>query len=304
MKIMRSVSWKKFFVLVALAAVATGLFQGEWIFNQILRSYLALNGVHARTLEKGGARIFYFEGGDEHPRSVILLHGVGGNSLSSWFQLLPELVDKYHVIAPDLFFANLADLVDSGYHVRSEEVLVEMVMDAAKVDTAALVGLSFGAWPALQLAMDRPDRVEKLVLVSPLDGSANAILDDLDLDDDNLGKDFYSRIFEIPPPVPNIFLWNHWDRATKVFKALPFFRQQLDVEGRLIDQGLRKVQCPSLVIHGDRDRIIPVERFRSLAAGMSDGRVLSLETCGHAVVWDQPGQLANAIEAFLGKKGK
>ena len=304
MKAKRFITWKKLLVFATLALGAVTLSQGEQVFNQLLRGYLAVNGVHGHFLQRGATTLFYFEGGKDNPRSVILLHGVGGNALSSWFRLMPALAGKYHVVAPDLFFSNLPDLIGSQYHIRAEERLVEVIMDETGIERASLVGLSFGAWPALQTAMDRPGCVEKLVLVSPLDGSANAILDDLDLDRDDPGKDFYYRIFESPPPVPGLLLLRHWDRTSKVFNALPSFRRQLEIEGRVLDMGLGKVKCPTLVVHGKDDRIIPVERFQALAGGVADGRELSLDACGHAVVWDQPGRLEDAIAVFLSEGGE
>lgn len=291
---------KKFLPCIALVLIGVVIaVRGEQIFNAALRGYLALNGVQARFLHQGASKIFYFEGGEGNPETVILLHGVGGNALTSWFQLLPELAKKYHVIAPDMFFANLPDLVNSGYHVRSEEHLVKLMMDAKKPQRATLVGLSFGAWPALQTAIDFPHRVERLVLISPLDGTANTIVNNLDLDKTDAGRDFYHRIFASPPPVPSPFLWSHWDRTSRVFEALPSFRTQLEIEGRQLNSALSRVKCPVLVLHGQEDRIIPAERFRFMAGQIAKSSLISLEGSGHAVVWDQPEALLDSIESFL-----
>lgn len=295
---------KRYLLLAAVAAVAASVaLGGERLFASALRGYLALNGVHSRHLHKGAATIYFLEGGREHPRTVILLHGVGGNALTSWFRLLPVLSRKYHVIAPDLFFANLSDLVGSGYDVRSETALLDLLMTEEGIGRAALVGLSFGAWPALRTAEDRPDRVERLVLVSPLDGAANEVMSRLDLDPADPGRDFYYRIFDSPPPVPSLFLRSHWDRTSAVFRALPSFRAQLDAEGRHLDRSLGRVRCPVLILHGADDRIIPAERFKALAAAIPGGREEAVGGSGHALVWDQPDRLREAVEAFLAQGG-
>lgn len=288
-------------LLLVIGAVV--VFQGENLFNATLRGYLGLHGIEARTLHQGPTTVFFYEGGREHDQTVILLHGVGGNGLTSWFQLMPELVKKYHVIAPDMFFANLPDLINSGYHVSYERNLVNFLYDRLELSKATLVGLSFGAWPALMVAEESPARVEGVVLVSPLSGDANAIVAGLDLDKDNPGKDFYYRIFENPPPVPGLFLTPHWERTTDVFEALPHFRSQLETEGRKLDKALAEIQCPVLVIHGQEDRIIPRVQFDRLAVGVASGTLLGLERSGHAVVWDQPDALADAVESFLQKVG-
>ncbi|MEF2231513.1 MAG: alpha/beta fold hydrolase [Pseudodesulfovibrio sp.] len=290
---------KRYLLLAAIAALAAVALGGERFFDSALRGYLAMKGVHSRYLRKGATTIYFLEGGREHPRTVILLHGVGGKALTSWFRLLPSLAEKYHVIAPDLFFANLPDLVGSGYDVRSETSLLDLLMTGEKIGRAALVGLSFGAWPALRTAVDRPDRVERLVLVSPLDGAANEVLSLLDLDPADPGRDFYYRIFDSPPPVPPLFLHSHWDRTSAVFRALPSFRTQLEAEGRYLDRSLGRVRCPVLVLHGANDLIISAARFEAMVAAIPGGRGEAVAGSGHALVWDRADRLREAVEAFL-----
>ncbi|BDQ38443.1 hypothetical protein SYK_28030 [Pseudodesulfovibrio nedwellii] len=286
-------------LLIILGAVV--VFQGENLFQEGLKGYLALNGVSSRFIHKNESTVFIFEGGKENLETVILLHGVGGNALTSWFQLLPELAKNYHVVAPDMFFANLPDLVNSGYHINFERQLVELLFEDLKISKASLVGLSFGAWPALQMATGSPERVKDLVLISPLDGSANKIVAGLDLNKENPGKDFYYRIFKTPPPVPNLFLQSHWDRTSRVFAALPRFQVQLDLEGRKLNAALSNIKCPVLIVYGQEDRVIPREHFDDMEANIEGSLLRGLERSGHAVVWDQPEQLALAVDSFLAR---
>lgn len=296
---------KKIVALILVLSIGGAVWlYGEKMFNGAIRGYLSLHGIHAKILERGGTKVFYFEGGEEHDKAVVLLHGVGGYSLSSWFRLMPELVKTHHVIAPDMFFANLPDLTESGYNIRLEEQLVEMLYDEAKLKRASLVGLSFGAWPALRIAMDTPEKVDGLILISPLDGSANETVVALELDPANPGRDFYYRIFHSPPPVPSPFLWPHWERTTKVFEALPTFQGQLKREGQYLNANLHKVACPVLVLYGEEDRIISRDRFMALAEGVRQGETVGLEECGHAVVWDQSGRMNEAVVDFLGREGQ
>lgn len=289
-------------VFAALVVAAVVIANGEWLFNAALRSYLAMRGVHTRYLQRGQTTICYLEGGEENAEALILLHGVGGNALSSWLSILPSLADSYHVIAPDLFFANLPDLVGSGYHVRAEEALVEIVMEEEKLGRVSLIGLSFGAWPAVQTAADRPERVNKLVLVSPIGGTADTIMGSLSLDPECPGRDFYYRIFESPPPIPAPFLRKQWDRTSALFAALPSFSGQLVVEGRSLDRLLRKVHSPTLVVRGANDRIIPEDSFQGLVRAIPRCREVVIPSSGHAVVWDQPRQLEEVIRDFLKKE--
>lgn len=285
-------------LLLLLVVVA---FQGENLFQAALKGYLALNGIHSKYIHKNGSTVFLFEGGEGNSETVILLHGVGGNALTSWFQLMPALVKKYHVVAPDMYFANLPDLVNSGYHINSEKRLVELLFEGLKISRASLVGLSFGAWPALQMAVDSPAKVSGVILVSPLDGDANRIIADLQLNEENPGKDFYYRIFENPPGVPGVFLASHWDRTSRIFAALPKFQAQLDFEGSKLNAALFRINCPVLILYGQEDQVIPRAHFLRMAARLEKSSLRGLPQSGHAIVWDQPEQLALAMESFLAR---
>lgn len=294
---------KKFiWLLISLSVIAAVVIRGENLFNYALRAYLELHGIAGEQVQIEGSTIFYFEGGKENEEILILLHGVGGNALTSWFGIMPNLVRHYHVLAPDMFFANLPDLVGSGYHIRMEEQLVAMLFDHLGIGQASLVGLSFGAWPALRFAAEHPQRVKRIALISPLPGSAFEIFSMLDLDEKNPGKDFYFRIFEFPPPIPNFFLHRHWDRTTVLFNSLPYFREQLENEGEMVSEMFSNVTCPVLIVHGNDDRIIQAKLFQQMAAALPIGSTVGLEKCGHAVVWDRSKSLEQIVEKYFAQE--
>ncbi|WP_319472164.1 alpha/beta hydrolase [uncultured Pseudodesulfovibrio sp.] len=292
---------KKITAIALSALVIAGAFwQGEALFNAALRGWLAVHGVHSNIYEgTGGTRVHWFEGGEEHGQTVILLHGVGGNAQTSWFRMLPELADRYHVIAPDLFFANLPDLVNSDYRIGHEQLLLDILYRECGVSHASLVGLSFGAWPAMQKAIAEPAKVDALVLVSPFSPDGWRRVAQMEFLTSNPGKEFYYRIFETPPPVPEIFLKSHWDRTTRVFEALPKFAGELESVGRGLRRGLQRVNCPALIVYGDHDAIVPQEQIRKLAGALKHGEVVELPSCGHAVVWDKSDMLFTVVESFL-----
>ncbi|WP_243543978.1 alpha/beta fold hydrolase [Pseudodesulfovibrio tunisiensis] len=293
---------KRVAAMVLLLVCAGVAVQGEAVFSMVLRAYFGLHGIHGKRIVRGGDTVFLFEGGPRDGRTVLLLHGVGGNALTSWFRLMPDLARQYRVIAPDMFFANLPDLVGSGYGIDLENRLVDMLFDNLDVERASIVGLSFGAWPALRAAADHPERVDRVVLVSPLGGKADQVLEGLDLDPDDPGRDFHYRIFSSPPPVPSLFLRPHWDRTTRVFRALPHFLDQLAVEGERLEAAMPRVQCPVLIVCGEQDRIMGRELFRDMAGQLPHGSLLELEGSGHAVVWDRADALAGVVTDFLGQE--
>ena len=110
---------------------------------------------------------FVIVSGNEYAPSLILLHGAGSNS-AMWAGDVAEYSRLYRVYAIDL-------LGEPGKSAPirpdwNSPVYVEWlgdVLDALKVEKAILIGLSQGGWTALKFATSRPERVDKLVLLTP-----------------------------------------------------------------------------------------------------------------------------------------
>lgn len=119
-------------------------------------------------LDVDGREIFVTETGEGPP--VLLLHGggPGASGLSNYHRNIGELAKTYRVIVPDLpGYGRSAKGVDGadpfGYlahHIRG-------VLDRLGLDRAHLVGNSYGGACALRLALDTPDRVDRMVLMGP-----------------------------------------------------------------------------------------------------------------------------------------
>ena len=129
-------------------------------FRKTVTFGLNLLGVHERTLRVGNYRLHYFEGGENNPKTVILLHGFGGNAMLTWMQLLPALKKNYHVIAPDLLASNFLRLNPKTYSIDQEVALVLAMMETMGINQANFVGLSVGGWIGLILALEHPEKVD------------------------------------------------------------------------------------------------------------------------------------------------
>ncbi|MGX1811006.1 alpha/beta fold hydrolase [Nocardia sp. NPDC055321] len=112
--------------------------------------------------------MFYTEVGDGPV--VVLLHGggPGATGLSNYSRNVEALAQRFRVIVPDLpGYGQSAKYVDQsdpfGYLGRS----IGGLLDSLGVDSAHLVGNSYGGAAALRLAIDRPDKVDRLVLMGP-----------------------------------------------------------------------------------------------------------------------------------------
>ncbi len=101
--------------------------------------------------------------GDE---TVVLIHGLGSN-LALWRETIPTLSEDFCVLALDLPGYGLSGKDDVPATMDFFATTVVRFMDAHGVDRAHVVGLSMGGQVALTLALDHPERLERLALISP-----------------------------------------------------------------------------------------------------------------------------------------
>jgi pimeloyl-ACP methyl ester carboxylesterase len=194
------------------------------------------------------------------------------------------------------------------------------VLDAAGIDRAAVVTLSAGCRPAVQLAATAQERVTHLVLIAPairLDGGARLNLDTFlcePPDREGWNKynavhwreeyaDFVSwfsaQIFSEPhstKPIDDFIGWAMETTpevlvATTVASGMP-----------QIAEYCSRVHCPALIIHADGDRIIPVENSLQIQEAIPDCELVVFEGAGHAPNVRDPIRTNLAIREFIDRQ--
>jgi 2-hydroxy-6-oxonona-2,4-dienedioate hydrolase len=94
---------------------------------------------------------------------LVLLHGTGGHA-ESWIRNVVPLGADFHVYAIDMVGHGFTDKPALDYSPRDYAAHVRAFLDAAGVARAHINGESLGGWVALWLALDHPERVDRLVL--------------------------------------------------------------------------------------------------------------------------------------------
>lgn len=106
---------------------------------------------------------------DGNGPAVLLLHGFP-HTWRVWSAVLPDLARRHRVIAPDLRGLGASTRAEQGYDAATLAADIEGLLDALGEDSAVVVGIDAGAPPAFLLAMRRPRRVRRLVLMEALLG--------------------------------------------------------------------------------------------------------------------------------------
>ncbi|MGW5642148.1 alpha/beta fold hydrolase [Saccharopolyspora sp. NPDC003752] len=102
--------------------------------------------------------------------AVLLLHGFP-HTWRLWAEVIPQLAPHHRVIAPDLRGLGASTRAADGYDAGTLAADAEALLDALGEKTAAVVGIDAGTPPAFLLAMRRPERIRRLVLMESLLGT-------------------------------------------------------------------------------------------------------------------------------------
>src|SRR5690606_16948185 len=124
----------------------------------VLQACTAMTGVRV-----GDIDLRYHEAGEGEP--LLLLHGLGGSHLD-WEYQIPFFATRYRVLAPDLRGFGDSPRGRGRMSVRGHALDIAAFLDAMGIERCHLIGHSMGGAIAQQLALDQPQRVERLVIAN------------------------------------------------------------------------------------------------------------------------------------------
>ena len=257
-----------------------------------LRAYtVAINRQPCRVWEKG-------EGAP-----LVFLAGFGG--LPRWSECLEQLSASRRVIAPSLPGFPGSPAIGPLYTHLDWLLAAQDLIRGAHIERCDLMGVSFGAALAADVAALWPDLVDRLVLVSAL-----GLFDE----NDPSADPFAQRPEELPA-----LLCKHPERYV-AHTGLPEGADPIEwtvtttrareAAARLLwpigDTGLagrlHRIGHSTLLVWGSDDRIVPASYHARFAQGIAgSAQVELIDSAGHMVDLDAPGKLAQRVAAFLNR---
>ena len=188
-----------------------------------------------------GFNMYYETYGSGQP--LLLIHGNGG-SISNFMYQVPYFAKSYKVIVADS--RSQGKSVDPGDSLSYEMMADDMnaLLDTLHLDSCYVIGWGDGGINGLLLAMRHPDKVKKLAIT---------------------GANLWSDTSSIDPEA---FMWAmSYNASLARVKQTPEIRNNrkvahlLSYEPHITTQQLEKIQCPTLVMGGDHDVVLPKHTF-------------------------------------------
>jgi pimeloyl-ACP methyl ester carboxylesterase len=271
----------------------------------LLRIPVGPGSIHVERYGHGGA-------------PVVLLHGFGTSSFV-WRDIAPEIaLANRTAFAIDLFGYGESDRpFDADFGIASQAELVDRALTALRLPKATVVGLDLGGAVALRLALSRPERVERLLLINPI------ALDEVPAGDVTMLQRNTARfafrssrgILGAAPILGEVLRKSVANEAHMPDKLVArYLAPYVGAEGlnhllllaRSIDDEdlaegeLRSLAQPTLILWGDADPWVPPKFAERLADTIPGSRLVRLPGIGRLVPEESPETVTSALLEYIG----
>lgn len=254
--------------------------------------------------ENRGAKIYWDEQGLGDP--LLLIMGLSYPSYM-WHRTRPFLAQNFRTIAFDNRGIGQSDVPEGVYPIAQMASDAAAVLDAAKIASAHVFGVSMGGMIAQEFTLQYPQRVRSLIL-----GCTNA------------GG---PHIVSAAPEVLQILMRQGMTPREQTEAIIPYIydaatpRHRIDedmairmkwyptpqgylgqLQGILAWEAhsrLAQIKAPTLIIHGETDQLVPAANSRLIAERIPQAKLVLIPHASHIFETDQPGVANRAIMEFL-----
>jgi pimeloyl-ACP methyl ester carboxylesterase len=247
---------------------------------------------------RNGTIKLHWESVGEGP-AVLLVAG-RGMTVDGWWATLPVLARSFRVIVFDNRDTGRSSRVLWPYTVAQMAEDAMAVLDAAGEETAHVYGISLGSLVAQEVALRHPDRVEALILGASSAGGFAAYMPTA------IVETFFARASAMTLQEadwatvaftygektrrfhPERIFNDIAQRASSPIQPLESLRQAAAVEAHDAYERLNRVAAPTLVVHGEQDRVMRPANALVLAEKIPGAQLRLWPDAGHMYIIDEP----------------
>ena len=257
-----------------------------------------------------GISLYYEESGPSDGEPVVLVEGLATGRWM-WRRQRDALDDEYRVIVPDNRGTGRSDAPEGPYTIQEMTADLEAVLADADIDRAHVVGASMGGMIAQRYALDY-DRTATLGLLCTTHGGPDAI---------PIPEETQAQMFAAPEGADERERIKHRMRpavSDSLYDENPELVEQI-VDWRLeqnTDEAAREAQAagvlnfdtsdeldeltvPTLICHGERDRVVPVENAHLLHEKLPESRLEILDDGHHLFFFEDAEWVTERLHEFL-----
>lgn len=244
---------------------------------------------------------------------LVFLNGLA-QSTQAWTLMLPFFEISFRIVLLDFVFQGRSDKDGEARDFERHASDVAGLMDSLGVEKIGLVGISYGSVVAQHFALDYPERVEKLVLLSAfahktahfeaiehswlraLEAGGYPLLLDVMLPL-ALGENYFEN--------PVISLETLKKARAEINDDPSAIRKLMEATRRRGDyrEELKRIKSPTLVVHGERDLLFPLHIGKAVADSIPGSRFEVVPGAGHTLNLEAAPETSALINEFLQDEG-
>lgn len=248
------------------------------------------------TLEINGIRLAYDRRGRGTP--LVLLHGYPLDH-RLWDEIAPLLEDQFDLILPDLRGFGGSSNVDEFYTMKDYASDIAGLLDSLGIQKTAIAGHSMGGYVALAFARLYPERVTGLGLISSqVLADTPAKREDRFKSAAEVADKGPARVVEaMAPKFTNDPRLQAFARSTMELQQPAAYIGALKAMGERVDSTplLETIDYPVVIVHGDADNLIPIDRAREVKAALPNAYLVEISGAGHLPMMEAKEKTAEAL---------
>lgn len=264
-----------------------------------------------------GKKVFYLHRNGNKKEKIVLLHGFPGNYMQI-FDFADAFSRNYEVIVPSLPACGGSEPLSGTIDLRRYADWFNAFLEQMNIDTVVIIGHSFGARIALTFYLAYPQKVEKLILITPVfkpDGFLPYIVflryKIAELLPQRLRRAFLTtKLYEELAHAivlksakgkfrrnivsKGIRELNHLDPKTHIELFQEFYKSDLTHFGT-------KIGVHSLIVAGAEDEVATLRSIKEFIRNSQNISLHVIENAGHLLPFEQPLPTAHTIQQWLNK---
>ena len=269
-----------------------------------------------RTVQANGLNFHYLEWGDPSNPKILMLHGVSQQG-HSWDFVALALSDRYHIMALDQRGHGDSDWAPEGdYSLEAQQTDIDAVVEALGLNGFTLMGHSMGGRNSYVWASRHPKTLNGLVIV------------DTGPQGQRVGRERIQRFQQLPDELDSfdefadrVQEYTGRKREQVVGALKHSIRERPDGkwswkydkilrtpgarapgwEADRLWECVRKIDCPTLVVRGERSDIFADETLNRMQDEIPDCSIATIARAGHLVQGDNPADFLIEAEKLLAR---
>jgi|GEM_PF-114189 len=258
----------------------------------------------------------YYEvqGNPDSKNHLIFLNGLS-QSTAAWGLMLPAFAKEYKIILCDFIFQGQSDTKGKERSFDEHAADIYGLINSLKINKITIAGLSYGSLVAQHIALNYPEKINKLILLSSF-AHKTSYFEAISLAWQRaLETGGYSLMLDVM--LPTVLSESYFEHPLIPINILKSARQTTNTDAgalnKLMDatyqrgdyrEKLKAIKTPTIVIHGEKDALLPVHMGKAVGDSIPGSIFEVVSGAGHTLNLEAVPQTVKLILEFIENVGK